>query len=94
MNEEDLGQKSKSDKDPIHKNFLFRVVVVFIVLIGLYYIVSPFQNCMREYDNSHRFHRITSFWLVSLKIPLSCLVTSSKNESGSKVRNLSSLSLD
>lgn len=61
MNEEDLEQKTEVEQDPIHKNFLVRVVVVFVLLVGLYYIISPYQNCMREFDNSRRCFSTTNF---------------------------------
>ena len=38
----------KEEKEPLHKNFFVRVIFVVICIIGLYYLMSPYQNCLRE----------------------------------------------
>ena len=34
-------------KKPIHENFLFRIIVIALIILGLYYLMSPYQNCSR-----------------------------------------------
>ena len=43
----------KEEKEPLHKNFFVRVVFVVICIIGLYYLMSPYQNCMRDYGGNN-----------------------------------------
>ena len=35
-------------KKPIHENFLFRIIVIALIILGLYYLMSPYQNCFRN----------------------------------------------
>ena len=39
-----------NEKEPLHKNFFVRVGFVAVCFIVLYYVVSPYQNCVRAYD--------------------------------------------
>jgi len=52
MYEENRKEELSDKKEPLHKNFLVRVGVVFISILILYFIISPYQNCMWERDNS------------------------------------------
>ena len=38
----------KSDKNNFYLKFLFGTVIVFITIVGLYFITSPYQNCLRD----------------------------------------------
>ncbi len=38
----------KEKKEPFHKNFFVRVIFVVICIIGLYFLMSPYQNCLRD----------------------------------------------
>jgi hypothetical protein len=51
MSEENRNSQSENEKEPIHKNFFVRVGVVFISILILYFIISPYQNCMRGIDS-------------------------------------------
>ena len=37
-------------KKPIHENFLFRIIVIALIILGLYYLISPYQNCFRDVE--------------------------------------------
>ena len=37
-------------KKPIHENFLFRIIVIALIILGLYYLISPYQNCFRNIE--------------------------------------------
>ena len=39
-------------KKPIHENFLFRIIVIALIILGLYYLMSPYQNCFRDVGGS------------------------------------------
>ena len=34
------------------KHLLAAVAVFVVVIVGLYYVISPYQNCLRAYPNS------------------------------------------
>ena len=34
--------------ETFHFKFLFAAIVVMVLFIGLYYVVSPYQNCLRD----------------------------------------------
>lgn len=61
MSEENRNEQSEIGKEPIHKNFFVRVGVVFISILILYFIISPYQNCMREIDRHFRCIHTTNW---------------------------------
>ena len=51
----------KEEKEPLHKNFFVRVVFVVICIIGLYFLISPYQNCLRDYkEGSSKIRKCTT----------------------------------
>lgn len=61
MSEENRNEQSENGNEPIHKNFFVRVGVVFISILILYFIISPYQNCMREIDRHFSCIRTTNW---------------------------------
>lgn len=47
------AEKIQKSQDPVsadQKNFLVKLVSVAVVLAVLYFVVSPYQNCLRDYS--------------------------------------------
>lgn len=44
----------KNSKEPLHKNFFVRVGVIAVIFLGLYFIMSPYQNCVRDGNRDSR----------------------------------------
>jgi hypothetical protein len=42
-------------KEPLHKNFFVKVIFIGLLVGVLYFIMSPYQNCMRKTDNNNVF---------------------------------------
>ena len=53
----------KFDKNNFYLKFLFGAVIVFITIVGLYFITSPYQNCLRDSTKggSRTWHQCTEF---------------------------------
>lgn len=53
----------KFDKNNFYLKFLFGAVIVFITTVSLYFITSPYQNCMRDSpaDTVSTWGRCTKF---------------------------------
>ena len=49
MSENDEKEEKKEPK--FYDTFIGRVVIIVVVVIGLYYLMSPYQKCMRSFDN-------------------------------------------
>ena len=42
----DADEEKKEPK--IHETFVFKVLFIAVVIVGLYFVLSPYQNCKRE----------------------------------------------
>ena len=46
------------EEEPLSKNFYVKVGVIFITILVLYFVISPYQNCMKDSmgksDNGHK----------------------------------------
>jgi len=61
MSEENTNEKLSDKKEPLHKNFFVRVGVILISILILYFMISPYQNCMYERGNSHYCFKNTNW---------------------------------
>ena len=50
-----------NEKEPLQNNFFVRVGFLVMCLIVLYYMFSPYQNCMRQDYRTYRCISITSW---------------------------------
>ena len=48
MTEDDEKAETKFS-GTFHFKFLFAAIVSTVLVIGLYYVISPYQNCFRDY---------------------------------------------
>lgn len=46
---EDDGKAETKFSGTFHFKFLFAAIVFTVLVIGLYYVISPYQNCYRVY---------------------------------------------
>ena len=51
MSEENRKEELSDKKEPLHKNFFIRVIFVGLIVIVLYFVVSPYQNCIKELNH-------------------------------------------
>ena len=49
MSENDEKEEKKEPK--FYDTFIGRVVIIVVVVIGLYYLMSPYQKCVRMKNN-------------------------------------------
>ena len=54
-------QEQEQEKPKIYNNFLFRVFAVAITILVLYFVISPYQNCIRTVPNEPWCTRNTSW---------------------------------
>ena len=52
MSENEEKEEKKEPK--FYDTFIGRVVIIVVVVIGLYYLFSPYQNCIRSGADKHR----------------------------------------
>ena len=48
MNENKEQELKRTEKQNITESFLFRLIAVAITILVIYFVMSPYQNCMKE----------------------------------------------
>ncbi len=51
----------QNENEPLQKNFFIRVGFIFVVIVALYFLMSPYQNCVRDNPKTRGCVQVTSW---------------------------------